>query len=63
MLRSIQSDKMIRAREEAEKILKADPNSLVARYGLAMVFHDEEANLARALYHIRLAEKQLLSRF
>jgi len=63
LLQSIKADKLIRARELAEKLLKKRPGSVVARYGLAMVFHDEEANLPRALYHIRLAEQQLTRRF
>ena len=63
LLTSIKAEKLIRAREQAEKLLKKRPQSVIARYGLAMVFHDEEANLARALYHIRLAEKKIISRF
>ena len=63
LLKSIKADKLIRAREQAEKLLKERPDSVVARYGLAMVFHDEEANLARALFHIRLAEEQVVRRF
>ena len=63
LLTSIKADKHIRAREQAEKLLKKRPESVIARYGLAMVFHDEEANLARALYHIRLAEKKVIARF
>lgn len=63
VLASLRGEKFIRAREQAERILNRDPSSIVARYALAMVFHDEEANLPRALFHIRKAEQSLIARF
>ena len=63
LLKSIKSEKYIRGREQAEKILRKSPQSIIARYGLARVFHDEEANLPRSLYHARLAEGHLTRRF
>jgi tetratricopeptide (TPR) repeat protein len=55
-LRSMRADKMIRAREQAEKILSSDPDSILGRYVLAEVFHGEEGNLPRALHHLRRAQ-------
>jgi tetratricopeptide (TPR) repeat protein len=63
LLRSVRARKLIRAREQAEKILRLRPSSIIARHGLAVVFHDEEGNLPRALYHNRLAERHLAERF
>jgi len=63
LITNVRGGKLIRAREQAEKILKGRPDSVLARYGLAVVFHDEEGNLPRALYHVRLAEKQLAARW
>jgi hypothetical protein len=63
LLKSVRAEKLIRAREQAEKILKRRPESLIARYALALVFHDEEGNLPRALYHARRAERQLQGRY
>ena len=63
LLRLLRSEKHIRAREKAEKLLRRQPGSIIARYTLAMVYHDEEANLPRALYHIRHTEQRLIKRF
>ena len=63
LLKSVNAGKLIRAREQAEAILRQHPDSILGRYGLTVVFHDEEGNLPRALYHARLAEKELTSRF
>jgi tetratricopeptide (TPR) repeat protein len=63
LLVSLDRQKYIRAREQAEKILRKNADSIIARYGLASVFHLEETNLPRALYHSRLAEKKLLARY
>ena len=63
LLRLLRSEKYIRAREKAEKLLRKRPKSIIASYTLAMVYHDEEANLPRALYHIRRTEQRLVERF
>ncbi|MCA9673219.1 MAG: hypothetical protein KC503_46835 [Myxococcales bacterium] len=63
LLSALAKNKLIRAREAAEKILRTRPQSIIARYALAEAFHEEEANLPRALHHMRLAEKQLTTRF
>jgi tetratricopeptide (TPR) repeat protein len=63
LARLVTSDKLIRARELAEKVLASRPDSILARLALVQVFHDEEANLPRALYHAREAEKLLLARY
>jgi len=58
-LQSDEAGKYIRAREQAEKVLAEDPNSLIATYVLADVFHEEEANHPRALFLVRRAAKLL----
>jgi tetratricopeptide (TPR) repeat protein len=63
LLKSVNAGKLIRAREQAEAILRQHPGSILGRYGLTVVFHDEEGNLPRALYHARLAERELASRY
>ena len=63
VLSAVRQGKLIRARELAEKLLKRRPDSFVGRYGLTLVFHDEEANLPRALHQVRRAEKDLLRHF
>lgn len=60
LLKAVRAEKFIRAREQAERILQKRPDSFIARYALARAFHDEEANLPRALYHARQAERWLL---
>lgn len=62
-LKSMRAEKYIHAREEAEKILRKNPKSILARYVLAQVYHWEEANLPRALYHTHLSEKLLTERY
>lgn len=63
LLKVLAQKKFIRAREQAEKILKRDTDSIIARYALAMAFFEEEANLPRALYHLRRCERLLLARY
>jgi len=63
LLRSLNAEKLIRARELAERILRQNPGSILGRYGLTVVFHEEEGNLPRALYHARLAERELWQRY
>ena len=63
LLATLDHGKLVRAREEAEKILRRKPISIIARYALARVFHEEEANLPRALYHLRKVERQLLATY
>jgi tetratricopeptide (TPR) repeat protein len=63
LVESLLAEKYIHARGQAEKILRKNPASIIARYGMARVYHDEETNLPRALYYIRQAERQLVRRF
>ncbi|TNF24991.1 MAG: hypothetical protein EP329_23855 [Deltaproteobacteria bacterium] len=58
-LQSDEAGKYIRAREQAEKILATDPRSIIATWVLADVFHEEEANHARALFLVRKARRLL----
>ena len=63
LLQLLEKHKYIKARESAEAILRQDNDSLIARFALGRVFHEEEANLPRALYHVTMAEKQLVERY
>jgi tetratricopeptide (TPR) repeat protein len=60
LLATLDKEKLIRARELADKILRRKPRSIIARYALAQVFHQEEGNLPRALYHLRRLDAQLI---
>lgn len=60
LLKLIRSGKLIRARELSEKLLAQNAESMIARYALAHVFYEEEANLPRALHHMRQAERVLV---
>ena len=51
LLSLLDKKKFIGAREAASKILRTNPNSIIARYALAQVYSEEEGNLPRALYH------------
>jgi len=62
-LASLDKGKRIRAREQAEAILKDHPESFVATWVLARVFHDEEGNLARSLFLLRKARRLFTARF
>ena len=53
--RYLQQERLIRARELAEKILKRRPDSYVAHFIVGYVHHYGEADFPRALYHQRLA--------
>lgn len=62
VLGEIDAQKWIAAREHAQKILKDHPDSFVATWAMANVFHYEEGNHARALYFVRKAEQILVAR-
>lgn len=49
------SERHIRARELASKILAKNPDSYVAHYVMGEVEHDAEANFPRAVYHLERA--------
>ncbi len=61
--RSLRAEKLIRAREQATRLTRRDPSSIIGHFVLAVVFHDEEANLPRALHHVRRAGRLLTARF
>ena len=63
LVAALDQRKFIRARERAEALLARQPQSIIGRYGLARVYHLEEANLPRALHQIRLAESALLASY
>ena len=47
----VREDKLIEAREAAEEVVAADPNSYVAHFVLGYVYHYAEASFPRALFH------------
>jgi tetratricopeptide (TPR) repeat protein len=49
------SQRLIRARELATKLLAKNPNSFIAHYVMGEVEHDAEANFPRAVYHLEQA--------
>jgi hypothetical protein len=49
------SQRLIRARELASKLLAKQPNSYIAHYVMGEVEHDAEANIPRAVYHLEQA--------
>lgn len=62
-LQSLESGKHIRARELAEKVLKTRPDSFLATWTLAKVFHIEEGRHPRARFLMDQALKLLLDKF
>jgi len=61
VMAAVKKEKLIHARELAEKLLRQHPDSFVGHFALGVVYHDEEANLPRALYQMRRAEKLLIA--
>lgn len=59
MLDQVDQQHFIKARDEAEKVLKDNPESFAAAWAMARVQHDEEGNHARALAWVRKAERLL----
>ncbi len=57
------SGKLIRAREQAEKILRRKPDSYVAHYVMGEVEHDAEANFPRAVFHFEQARSLFENKF
>jgi tetratricopeptide (TPR) repeat protein len=52
-------NKFVKAREAAEEVLAATPDSVPARFALAMVLHEGERNLPKALHAARLCRRAL----
>ena len=59
----VEARRHIKAREQAEAILKERPRSFVAHLVLGFVHHYGEADFPRALYHLKLAEQLFERRF
>ena len=62
-LRSLDEEKYIRAREQAEAILALDPDAFVATWVLANVMHYDEGSHPRALFLVRKCIRILKARF
>lgn len=60
-LKLVDQNKLIEAREAAQKILEAQSDSFIARYVMCEVFYRLEANLPRALFLIRQVRAELES--
>lgn len=63
VLRLLDKQKFIEAREKAQKILEEDKGSFIASWAMGVVYHEEEANHARALFLIRKAKDKLHKRY
>lgn len=59
LLDEVDQQHFIKARDDAEKILKTEPKSFPATWAMARVHHDEEGNHARALSWVRKAQTLL----
>ncbi|MCB9673075.1 MAG: hypothetical protein H6734_26630, partial [Alphaproteobacteria bacterium] len=58
-LQALRARKPLEARRLAEDVLVADPDDFTANYVVAKVYFEEDANLPRALYHFRKADRIL----
>jgi tetratricopeptide (TPR) repeat protein len=58
-----QMDQLVAAREAAEDVLAANPDSIAGHAVLGMVMRYGEGNLPRSLYHLRHARRLLELRF
>jgi tetratricopeptide (TPR) repeat protein len=63
LLARLDAEQYVKARDEAEAILAASPDSFVAAWAMTLVHHNEEGNHARALYFVRRAEDILRRRY
>jgi hypothetical protein len=61
LLTKVDAQLYVKARDEAQAILAANPRSFPAAWAMALVEHDEEGNHARALYWVRQARDLLLA--
>lgn len=59
----VDQGKLIEAREAAQKILEATPDSFMGRFVMCEVFYRLEANLPRALFIIRQVRKTLVDTY
>src|SRR5262249_57395264 len=59
----VEAEQYIKARDQAEAILRKAPDSFVGAWAMALVHHNEEGNHARALYFVRRAEGIFARRF
>jgi tetratricopeptide (TPR) repeat protein len=62
VMKELDQGHLIKARDAAEKVLKADPDSFAACWAMARVHHDEEGNHARSLYFLKRATTLLKGR-
>jgi hypothetical protein len=60
---AVVSERLIRARELATKILAKHPDSYVAHYVMGEVEHDAEANFPRAVFHLERAASLFLAKY
>lgn len=62
MLGALRSSKYVRAREQAQAILRSQPHSVFALFTMGRVYQRAETNLPRALHYMRRAERALVVR-
>lgn len=56
VMAELDAERLIKARDLAEKLLTANPDSFVGAWAMTRVHHDEEGNHARALAWVRRAQ-------
>lgn len=56
VMAELDAERLIKARDLAEKLLTANPESFVGAWAMTRVHHDEEGNHARALAWVRRAQ-------
>jgi tetratricopeptide (TPR) repeat protein len=56
-LELLRDDRLVSARTKAERLLRANPDSIVGHYVLGRAFFDAEGSLARAMYHLGRARE------
>lgn len=59
VMAELDAERLIKARDLAEKLLAANPESFVGAWAMTRVHHDEEGNHARALAWVRRAQDLL----
>lgn len=61
-LRTLESYKLVKLREEARAVLKGNPDSYAGHYMLGFSLHNSEGDLPRAKFHLNRAKKLFLAK-
>jgi tetratricopeptide (TPR) repeat protein len=61
-LRTAETYKLVKLREEARAVLEANPDSYAGHYLLGFSLHNSEGDLPRAKFHLNVAKKLFIAR-